>query len=203
MKAQLITLEGIEGVGKSTHISTICEFLQNRGISLVNTREPGGTVLGEKLRNLLLADNMCDDTELLLMFAARAEHLQQIIRPALTRDQWVVCDRFTDASYAYQGGGRGMDKQRIAALETWVQGDLRPDLTLIFDAPVDIALKRAKQRSQADRFEREKLNFFNRVRDIYLQRATENPNRYHIINAAMSLNEVTENLKDFLNEHFL
>jgi len=202
-KAQLITLEGIEGVGKSTHISMICKFLQDRGISVINTREPGGTILGEKIRSLLLdGDSMCDDTELLLMFAARAEHLHQIIRPALVQNQWVICDRFTDASYAYQGGGRGMDKRRIATLETWVQAELRPDLTLIFDTPVDIALQRAKQRSQADRFEREKLNFFNRVREIYLQRATENPNRYHIINAALPLNEVTDNLRNFLKEKF-
>jgi len=203
MKAQFITLEGIEGVGKSTHISMICKFLRNRGISVVSTREPGGTILGEKIRSLLLdGDSMCDDTELLLMFAARAEHLHQVIHPALAQNQWVICDRFTDASYAYQGGGRSMDKQRIATLETWVQGSLRPDLTLIFDAPVDIALQRAKQRSQADRFEREKFNFFNRVREIYLQRAAENPDRYHIVNAALPLNEVTENLRNFLKEKF-
>jgi len=200
MKPQFITLEGIEGVGKSTHISTICKFLENAHISFIKTREPGGTILGEKLRNLLLNDSMCNNTELLLMFAARAEHLNQVILPALQQNQWVICDRFTDASYAYQGGGRGLDKQRIALLETWVQGDLRPDWTVLFDAPVDIALQRTKNRSQTDRFEREKYQFFNKVRTAYLERATENPNRYHIIDAAESLEIVSKNVRNFLKK---
>lgn len=199
MKPNFITLEGIEGVGKTTHIATICELLQGNHIPAIKTREPGGTDIGEKLRSLLLHDSINSDTELLLMFAARAEHLHKVILPALQRNQWVICDRFTDASYAYQGGGRGIDKQRIALLETWVQGDFRPDYTILFDAPVEIALERMKNRSQLDKFEREKYDFFNRVRESYLQRATENPARYYIIDAALPLNAVTDSVKTFLN----
>lgn len=199
MKPLFITLEGIEGVGKSTHISMMCDFLHTNHIPVIKTREPGGTAVGEKLRDFLLNDSMCSDTELLLMFAARAELVNSIILPALQQNHWVICDRFTDSSYAYQGGGRGIDKQRIALLETWVQGDLRPDTVILFDAPVEIALERTKNRNQSDKFEREKQDFFNKVRAVYLQRAAENPNQYHIIDATLPLNTVSENVKIFLN----
>jgi dTMP kinase len=186
-RGKFITLEGGEGAGKSSNIPFIETYLRERGIELLMTREPGGTALSERIRTILLdkqEQQMTSDTELLLMFAARAQHLEQVILPALETGQWVICDRFTDATYAYQGGGRGIPPQRIAALEQWVQGDFRPDQTLIFDLPVATGLARAGQRSSPDRFELEDVAFFERVRAAYLQRAKAAPQRYSIIDAA-------------------
>jgi len=166
-KGLFITLEGGEGAGKSTQLAYIRQRLEAAGVTLHVTREPGGTPLGEQIRELLLdhrQTDMATDTELLLMFAARAQHLAERIRPALAAGEWVLCDRFTDATYAYQGGGRGIDSQRIAVLENWVQGTLRPDLTLLLDLPVNVGMARANGRGELDRFEREQQAFFDRVR---------------------------------------
>ena len=179
-----ITLEGIEGAGKSTQATHLKDALEAQGIPVVLTREPGGTILGERIRQLLLDPSlppMAVDVELLLLFAARGEHLAQVIRPALARGHWVICDRFTDATYAYQGGGRGMDATRIAQLETLTQGDLRPDCTLLLDLPVSLGLARAKKRSRPDRLESETHAFFERVRSAYLARARAEPERIQII----------------------
>ena len=192
-KGKFITIEGGEGAGKSTNIPFIESYLKEKGVELVMTREPGGTPLSERIREILLDKNetaMSDDTELLLMFAARAQHLDQLIRPALAQGKWVICDRFTDATYAYQGGGRAIEFERIAQLENWVQGSLRPDLTIIFDLPVEIGMERAGKRSDPDRFEQENLDFFKRVRQCYLDRAHATPDRYAIIDAAPELSEV-------------
>jgi dTMP kinase len=198
-----ITVEGIEGVGKSTNMAYIQESLCAAGIEIVLTREPGGTELGEKIRGLLLDHNnqsMTDDTELLLMFAARAQHLAQVIKPALAQGRWVLCDRFTDATYAYQGGGRGIAMERIAALEEWVQGQLRPDATLLLDAPVEVGLSRAAGREQvADRFEREKQAFFIKVRQAYLDMADQHPERYNVIDASQPLDQVKVALDGVIN----
>ena len=190
-----ITVEGIEGAGKTTCLSLIEQRIQQRGHSLLVTREPGGSPLGEDLRNLLLGhrhEGMADDTELLLMFAARAEHLHARIIPALNAGSWVLCDRFTDATYAYQGYGRGIDLERIATLETWVQGESRPDLTLLMDLPVKTGLERAGKRSTPDRFESQTLAFFERVRNGYLSLAEAAPDRFRVIDAAQSLQQVSE-----------
>lgn len=198
MPGRFITLEGGEGVGKSSNLEFIRRRLERAGKSVVVTREPGGTALGEQIRVLLLdhrRDGMSVDAELLLMFAARAEHLAQVIRPALEAGKWVLCDRFTDATYAYQGGGRGIAETRIADLETWVQGSLRPDLTLLLDATVAVGLARAGRREEAaDRFEREQAAFFERVRRTYLQMAERFPERYRVIDAGQSLAAVQEQL---------
>jgi len=189
-QGKFITLEGGEGAGKSSNIPFIETYLRERDIHLLMTREPGGTSLSERIRDILLDKNeqhMTSDTELLLMFAARAQHLEQVILPALANGQWVICDRFTDATYAYQGGGRGIAYERIAILEQWVQGDVRPDMTLIFDLPVEVGLARAGQRSTPDRFEQENHRFFERVRAAYLQRAEAAPQRYTIIDASPEL----------------
>lgn len=190
---RFITLEGIEGVGKSTHLDALCASLRDRGVDVVATREPGGTRLGEQVRDLLLSErspSMHPDTELLLMFAARAEHLNQVVLPALAAGRWVVCDRFTDATYAYQGAGRGIILERIAAIERWVQGELRPHATLLFDADVETALARIKGRAADDRFERENIVFFTRVRRAYLALAAQQPQRFRIIDANRPLDEV-------------
>lgn len=190
-----ITVEGIEGAGKTTCLNIIEQRVRQRGHPLLVTREPGGTVLGEELRTLLLGhrqEGMTDDTELLLMFAARAEHLQARILPALSARSWVLCDRFTDATYAYQGYGRGIDLGRIAILEQWVQGDRRPDLTLLMDLPVEIGLERAGKRSAPDRFESEASAFFERVRIGYLSLANAQPGRFRVIDAAQSLQQVAD-----------
>lgn len=201
MQGKFITLEGGEGAGKSTNIPFIQQYLQERGIDVVLTREPGGTALSEEIRAILLdhkQDNMSSDTELLLMFAARAQHLAEVIRPALAAGRWVICDRFTDATYAYQGGGRGIDAARIAVLEQWVQGELRPDMTLIFDLPVQTGLQRAGARSSPDRFEQENIAFFERVRATYLQRAAQQPARYAVLDAGASLAEVQQQITAIL-----
>jgi len=189
-----ITVEGIEGAGKTTCLDLIEQRVRQRGHALLVTREPGGTALGEDLRALLLGhrhEGMADDTELLLMFAARAEHLQARILPALSAGSWVLCDRFTDATYAYQGYGRGIDLGRIAILEQWVQGGRRPDLTLLMDLPVEIGLERAGKRSTPDRFESEAVAFFERVRSGYLSLADAQPDRFRVIDAAQSLQQVS------------
>lgn len=196
-----ITVEGTEGVGKTTNMDYTLSMLKDAGIDVVTTREPGGTELGEEIRALLLGhkhDGMHDDTELMLMFAARAEHIAQVIRPALDNGKWVLCDRFTDATYAYQGGGRGIDLQRIAALEDWVQGDLRPDMTLLLDVPVEIGLERAGKRSAPDRFEKERHDFFENVRAMYRQRAEQDADRFYIIDASQELEAVQQQLHQAL-----
>lgn len=190
-----ICFEGIEGGGKSTQIQKLAADLNAAGKTVVCTREPGGTSLGEQLRALLLNHAMTDDTELLLMFAARAEHLAQVIKPALAQEQWVLSDRFTDASYAYQGGGRGLSMTRIAALEDWVQQGLQPNLSFIFDLSPELGLRRARGRGEAsDRFEQQQLDFFERVRQVYLDRAATAPERYVILDAAQSEAEVYQQI---------
>jgi dTMP kinase len=204
MQGSFITLEGIEGAGKSTCMAEVRKVLGERGSEVLETREPGGTALGEDLRQLLLGHKhtgMHEDTELLLMFAARAEHLQQKILPALERGQWVLCDRFTDASYAYQGGGRGMDMNRISQLEKWVQGEVRPDLTLLMDLPVELGLERAGRRSSPDRFESEALAFFERVRNAYLEIARREPQRVAVIDASRSLPEVQAQVRKVIGNY--
>ncbi len=187
---KFITLEGVDGAGKSTHVGYVADWLRQQGREVVVTREPGGTPLGENLRELLLHRDMDADTELLLMFAARQEHLAALIWPALARGAWVVSDRFTDASYAYQCGGRGIDTTRIAALETWVQRGFQPDLTLLFDVPPEVAEARRSAARTADRFEREADNFFNRVRTAYLERAQAEPARIRVLDARHSIAEL-------------
>jgi dTMP kinase len=198
MVGQFVTLEGIEGAGKTTLLPLVRETLEAAGYEVVVTREPGGTATGEAVRELVLRQRpqaMGAEAELLLMFAARAEHLRVVIEPALLEGKWVVCDRFTDATYAYQGGGRGVPRERIAVLEQWVQGPLRPDLTLLLDLPVEIGLERARRRAQSDRagpdrFEREQQAFFERVRRTYLQLTHGDSRRYRIIDAAQPLEAV-------------
>lgn len=193
MSGLFITLEGPEGAGKSTNREYLAEHLRAQGLDVLLTREPGGTPLAERIRELLLApsDEMMDaDTELLLVFAARAQHLAQVIRPALARGAIVLCDRFTDATYAYQGGGRGLSVERIATLEQFVQGGLRPDLTLVFDLPVEVGLSRAAARGRLDRFEQEGQAFFQAVRQAYLARAAADPERYRLVDAAQPLAQV-------------
>ncbi|WP_043200401.1 dTMP kinase [Pseudomonas putida] len=197
MSGLFITLEGPEGAGKSTNRDYLAARLREQGLDIVLTREPGGTPLAEKVRELLLAPSdeiMAADTELLLVFAARAQHLAQVIRPALARGAVVLCDRFTDATYAYQGGGRGLSVERIATLEQFVQGDLRPDLTLVFDLPVEVGLARAAARGRLDRFEQEGQAFFEAVRQAYLQRARREPQRYSLLDAAQSLEAVQRDI---------
>jgi len=198
-----VTLEGGEGAGKSTNLAFVRQWLQQAGHSVLVTREPGGTALGERVRELLLHRHELDiapETETLLMFAARAEHLTRIIRPALTQGKTVLCDRFTDATYAYQGGGRGVAPERIALLETWVQGDLRPDLTLLLDVPVEVGLARAGNRGLPDRFERENGEFFARVRQAYLDLARRAPERIRVIDAGQSREQVEQRIAATLHE---
>lgn len=199
--SKFITLEGIEGVGKTSNLLYIKELLESSGHSCVVTREPGGTKLGEALRGLLLShsdDNMCPDAELLMMFAARAEHLAKVIRPALAAKQTVLCDRFTEATYAYQGGGRLLEVAKISRLEAWVQGDLRPDLTVILDAPVAVGRARAGKRSEPDRIEKEQDDFFQRVREAYIALAEHNPDRICLIDASRTLAEVQQQIREKL-----
>lgn len=196
-----ITLEGPEGAGKSTNRDYLAERLREHGMRVCLTREPGGTPLAERIRDILLAptdETMAVDTELLLMFAARAQHLQTVILPALARGEVVLCDRFTDATYAYQGGGRNVPSARIALLENFVQGDLRPDLTLVFDLPVEVGLARAVARGRLDRFEQEQRSFFEAVRSTYLARAAAEPSRYQVLDAAQPLAAVQQVLDSWL-----
>ena len=198
MTGRFITLEGIDGAGKSTHAAWIVETLQARGRTVLATREPGGTPLGESLRDLLLRDAMDHDTETLLLFAARREHVEQVVRPALRRGQWVLCDRFTDATYAYQGGGHGVSRAWIRALAQHVHGDCNPDLTLLFDVPTAVSRERlARARAQGrelDKFEREAGAFFERVRDAYLELAQAEPARFRVVDSSQPIDCVREQL---------
>lgn len=201
---RFITFEGTEGVGKSTNLAFVRDYFAARGLPLRLTREPGGTPLAEEIRNLLLApreEAIHADAELLLMFAARAQHLARVIKPSLAQGEWVLCDRFTDATYAYQGGGRGLDTTHIAALETLVQGELRPGLTLLLDVPVEIGLARAEARSEKDRFEQERAEFFERVRAAYLSRAAAYPQQYRVIDASRPLAEVQAQIAQVLDAY--
>ena len=189
-RGKFITLEGMDGAGKSTHIPNIIAVLKTRGVEVVSTREPGGTRLGEQLRTLLLHDAMHAETETLLMFAARREHIANVIEPALKRGAYVLSDRFTDATYAYQCGAKGVSSTKIKQLEKWVQGSLQPDLTLLFDVPVEISMTRLTTAREPDKFEREDAKFFEKLRQAYLTRAKENPERFRIINANQALDKV-------------
>ncbi len=203
MSGRFVTVDGGEGAGKTTQMGFMREYLERRGCRVVVTREPGGTSLGEEIRGLLLGHRdggMTLAAETLLMFSARAEHLERVIRPALAAGCWVLCDRFTDATYAYQGGGRGLPLERIAVLEEWVQGTLRPDLTLLLDLPVATGLARAGRRSMADRFEREDVDFFERVRAMYLKRAAHEPDRYRVVDASQSIKAVRAEVETMLAE---
>ncbi|MEW6131792.1 MAG: dTMP kinase [Pseudomonadota bacterium] len=193
-RGKFITLEGVDGAGKSTHIDYLADRIRSRGVELVVTREPGGTPLGEKLRALLLSDPMQPDTELMLMYAARAEHVAALIRPALARGAWVLSDRFADASYAYQCGGRGIDAGRLQALEAWTLAGFGPDLTLLFDVAPEVAASRRAQARSADRFEQEQAAFFVRVREAYLQRARAEPGRIRVIDAGRSIEAIRREL---------
>lgn len=201
-RGRFITVEGIEGVGKSTNLSFVANELRRAGHAVVESREPGGTPLGERIRDLLLSPEtrLAPLTEVLLMFAARAAHLDEVIRPALASGKWVVCDRFTDASHAYQGGGRGLPATTIDSLAVLVQGDLRPDLTLLLDAPLAISAERQAGRGHRDRFEQESAEFFGRVRKAYLDLAAREPSRVRLIDASRPLSEVQEDLRRALLE---
>ena len=197
-RGKFITFEGIDGAGKSTHIAAAIDLLRSKGFSVVSAREPGGTPLGEKLRELLLHEPMHLETETLLMFAARREHIAQVIEPALARGDWVVCDRFTDATYAYQGGGRGLDENRIEILERWVQDSLQADLTFLFDLPARVANSRIlAQGRKTDRFEQEKADFHERVRQTYLARA-KNSRRFRIIDAGRPESDIRKLIKEYI-----
>jgi dTMP kinase len=198
---KFITIEGTEGVGKSTNLAFVRDWLQARGMEVVVTREPGGTPMAEEIRHLLLSNReepVSPTAELLLIFAARAQHLEQVVKPALARGAWVLCDRFTDSTYAYQGGGRGFDKDRIGLLETLVQGDLRPDMTLILDIDIELGLNRARQRSEPDRFEGETVLFFERVRAAYQGLAAQAPQRYALVDAGQPLEAVQRDIEAVL-----
>jgi dTMP kinase len=198
-RGRFISFEGIDGAGKSTQHAWLVDRLKAQGRQVVATREPGGTPLGEKLRSLLLSEPMHLETEALLMFAARREHLAQVIEPALARGDWVVCDRFVDASFAYQSGGRGLEWTKLERLADWVLGSMRPDLTLIFDAPVAVAQARLHAASSApDRFEREQAEFFERVRAAYLRIARENPLRVRLIDATQSMKSINKELENIV-----
>ena len=200
---RFITLEGGEGVGKSTNLQFIQQLLLEKQVEVIVTREPGGTELAEKIRHFLLEKNdevITSHAELLLIFAARAQHIQHVILPALQKGCWVLCDRFTDATYAYQGGGRNMDTHLIGWLEEFVQASLRPDLILLLDAPVETGLQRAKHRGKLDRFETEQIDFFQRVRQAYLQRASLDPERYKIIDAGLPLIDVQTQISQAIDK---
>lgn len=203
MSGLFITFEGPEGAGKSTNLTVFAQALRERGCAPLLTREPGGTPVAERIREVLLSmheEPMHADTELLLMFAARAQHLNRLILPALAAGQLVISDRFTDATYAYQGGGRGIDPQRIAVLESWVQADLRPDLVIVFDVPVEVGMARARARSELDRFELEHQAFFEAVRNTYLERAAADPQRYRVVDSSGNLAEVREAMQPLIDE---
>ncbi len=198
MKAKFITLEGMDGAGKSTHIPMIIELLKAKGREVVSTREPGGTVLGERLREILLNESMHPETETLLMFAARREHIAQVIQPALARGAFVLSDRFTDATYAYQCGAKGVTSLKIHQLEEWVHESLQPDITLLFDVPVEVSVARLAGARSPDKFERESADFFRKIRDAYLQRANHNPQRFRIIDANKPLEEVAKDIEKII-----
>lgn len=201
LPGKFLSIEGTEGVGKSTNLAFVRDWLESKAIEVIVTREPGGTPLAEEIRELLLRkreESVDETTELLLVFAARAQHIAQVIKPALARGAWVLSDRFTDATFAYQGGGRGLSKDVISQLEILVQGDLRPDLTLILDIDVELGLNRARQRGELDRFESETLAFFERVRSAYQARAAAAPGRYAVIDAGRELAEVQTQIERVL-----
>lgn len=202
-RGKFITLEGMDGAGKSTHLTWIPAFLHAHGVQVQLTREPGGTPFGEKLRELLLdkTQRLHPDTEALLMFAARREHIDKVITPALDAGLWVVCDRFTDATFAYQSGGSGLSWVRVGALESWVQGELQPDLTLYFDVPAEVGKARTQAVREADRFEQEGRAFYERVRDGYLRRAREHPGRMVVIDASAALDDVKQSAQNTLVTH--
>ena len=202
MRGKFITIEGQDGAGKSTNVSAMQEYLSSNSIDFIHTREPGGTELGEKLRELLLnsSESIADKSELLMMFAARAQHIESVIEPALSSGTWVLCDRFTDASYAYQGAGRGISFDDIALLESYVQQGLTPDLTLVLDLPVQLSEQRAGQRSAPDRFEQQQQDFKQKVRDCYLRRAQDEPTRMKVIDAAKPLDDVKVSVINVLSE---
>lgn len=193
-RGKFITLEGIDGAGKSTHLSFIAEHLRARGLSVLTTREPGGTPLGEMLRDMVLSQSMHVETETLIMFAARREHIDKVIVPALERGIWVISDRFTDATFAYQGGGRGISNERLKILEEWVQNGLQPDLTLLFDVSAELSQQRLAFNQSLDRFEQEKQDFFKRVRDAYLVRADAFRQRMRVIDSSRSIAEIQKEL---------
>lgn len=197
-KGKFITFEGIDGAGKSTHVEGIASWLRAQGKTVITTREPGGTPLGERLRELLLHESMHLETEALLMFASRREHIAQLIAPALERGDWVISDRFTDASFAYQGGGRKLSLDKLRALEQWVHADLQPDLTLLFDVPLEVARQRLDKSRTLDKFEQEKQDFFAGVREVYLQRARQFPNRIHVIDSTQAIEAVNRQLEQLV-----
>ncbi|HJV75252.1 MAG TPA: dTMP kinase [Noviherbaspirillum sp.] len=196
---KFITFEGIDGAGKSTHLTFVAGLIRARGKQVVVTREPGGTPLGEKLREVLLHEKMHLETEALLMFASRREHLAQVIEPALERGDWVISDRFTDATFAYQGGGRKLSRQKLEALERWVHPHLQPDLTLLFDVPLDVARARLDASREPDKFEREKADFFEATRQEYLRRAAEFPERFRLIDSTRSIDDIHVELESIIS----
>ena len=205
VRGKFITLEGVEGVGKSTHLEFVNHYLRDRGMTVLVTREPGGTPAANEIRKILLAirtENFQPMAELLLMFAARALHVENVIKPALAAGTWIVCDRFTDASYAYQGGGRGIAAPQIASLERMVLKDLRPDLTILLDTKIEVGLARAKERGVLDRFEQEQGEFFKRVRRVYLARARREPRRIKMVNAGGSIADVQAEISGLLDKRF-
>lgn len=203
MRGKFITLEGIDGAGKSTHLAWVAEKLRSRGLDVTVTREPGGTAVGEKLRELLLnrAQRMHPETEAMLMFAARREHLDKVILPALARGTWVLCDRFSDATFAYQGGGSGVAWDKLQALERWVQDGLQPDLTLYFDVPPEVGLRRVSRIRQPDRFEQERDEFYRKVREAYLRRAQEFPERVRVVDGTHSVSDIQKELENIIASH--
>ena len=200
MQGKFITLEGVDGAGKTTHLSWLAGLLRERGIAVTVTREPGGTQTGERLRELLLdrSQRLHSETETLLMFAARREHLDKVIVPALKAGNWVLCDRFTDATFAYQGGGSGVSWEKIEALEQWVQESLEPDMTIVFDVPPEVGRRRSSRIRPPDRFEQEEEAFYHRVREAYLRRAREAPERIHIVDASATIARVQNQLEELL-----
>ena len=204
MRGKFITFEGIDGAGKSSHVEWLAELLRQKGMTVRVTREPGGTELGEKLRELLLHMSMHLETETLLMFAARREHLARLVEPALASGEWVICDRFSDATYAYQGGGRGLERHKLQQLEQWVHGQLQPDLTLLFDLPLDVARERIALASRVlDRFEQERADFHERVRQAYLERWHLSPGRIRVIDAQGSIETIRKSLEEIVSSIYL
>ncbi|SDG81566.1 MULTISPECIES: dTMP kinase [unclassified Duganella] len=200
--SKFITFEGIDGAGKSTHIAFVSDYIKQRGIALVSSREPGGTPLGEKLREIVLHEKMHLETEALLVFASRREHLAQVIQPALARGDWVISDRFTDSTFAYQGGGRGTSLAKLEALEQWVHPDLQPDLTFLFDVPLEVARARLDATRELDKFEQEKADFFAATRNEYLRRAAQYPQRFRVIDSTQSIADIQQQLAAILDAFF-
>lgn len=193
-RGKFLTLEGVDGAGKSTHVQWLVETLREHGIEVLSTREPGGTAIGEKLRELLLHESMGLECETLLMFAARAEHLRSVIEPALSKGIWVVCDRFTDATFAYQGGGRALGLERVAVLEQWVHPDTQPDRTWLFDVPLSVARERLNRTREQDRFEKMEDEFFQRTREVYLARAQAHPERIICVDSTQAIDQIRTQL---------